>query len=50
MANLQSSGLPSVTSQALFAIVGAVALQKGGEVANNIVREQILSPLGLRLT
>ncbi|MCJ1453955.1 hypothetical protein MMC28_004305 [Mycoblastus sanguinarius] len=48
MTNLQGSGLPIIVSQALYAIVGAVALQKGGEVANKVVRERILDPLGLQ--
>jgi large subunit ribosomal protein L15 len=30
----------------LYAIVGAVALEKGGEIANKIVQDKILSPLG----
>lgn len=47
MENLQGSGLPLVASQALYAIVGAVALQRGGEVANNVVKESFLKPLGL---
>ena len=47
MMNLKGSGLPAVTAQTLYAIVGAVALQKGGEVADNVVRERLLSPLGL---
>lgn len=46
--NFKGSGLPKVSSQVLFAIVGAVALQKGGVVANNVVRERILLPLGLQ--
>ncbi|KAM0795723.1 ribonuclease-III-like-domain-containing protein [Usnea florida] len=46
--NLRGSGFPAVLSQALYAIVGAVALQKGGIVADNVVRERILSPLGLQ--
>lgn len=46
--NLQTSGLPVVVSQALYAIVGAVALQKGGMVANEIVTKRILNPLGLQ--
>ena len=46
--NLQGSGFPVVITQALYAIVGAVALQKGGTVADNVVRERILSPLGLQ--
>ncbi len=48
MINLRNSGWPVVASQALYAIVGAIALQKGGEVANNVVQERILSPLGLQ--
>ena len=34
-------------AQAVFAIVGAVALQRGGEVANRIVKDRILAPLEL---
>ena len=45
--NIRGSGAASVLSQCLYAIVGAVALQKGGEVANKIARERILVPLGL---
>ena len=48
MVNLKGSGLPVVSSQALYAIVGAIALQKGGVVANNVVQERLLSPLGLK--
>ncbi|KAK0510534.1 hypothetical protein JMJ35_006966 [Cladonia borealis] len=47
MTNLPGSGLTVVISQALYAIIGAVALQKGGDVANTVVRERILNPLGL---
>ena len=47
MTNLPGSGLSIVVSQALYAILGAVALQKGGVVANNVVRERILGPLGI---
>lgn len=36
-----------IITQALYAIVGAVALQKGGEAANNVVRDKILTPLGV---
>ncbi|CAF9930667.1 hypothetical protein IMSHALPRED_008247 [Imshaugia aleurites] len=48
MRSLESSGLPRVTSGALYAIVGAIALQRGGEVAEDVVRERILRPLGLQ--
>ena len=30
----------------LYAIVGAVALERGGEVANKVVQVKILEPLG----
>ena len=49
VAKLHHSGQPLVLTQALYAIVGAIALQKGGEVANNAVKERILWPLGLQL-
>jgi large subunit ribosomal protein L15 len=34
----------------LYAIVGAVALEKGGEVANKVVQDKILTPLGFTFT
>ncbi|TKA61474.1 hypothetical protein B0A49_08595 [Cryomyces minteri] len=45
--NLQTSGVETVLAHTVYSIVGAVALQKGGEVANNVVRQRILRPLGL---
>lgn len=48
MTDLEGSGLSAVISQAMCAIVGAVALQKGGEVANNVVRQRILDPVGFQ--
>ncbi|KAL6722238.1 hypothetical protein ACLMJK_001345 [Lecanora helva] len=48
MVNLQASGIHIVLAQALYAIVGAVALQRGGEVANVVVKERILNPLRLQ--
>ncbi|KAI9775427.1 MAG: hypothetical protein M1839_001122 [Geoglossum umbratile] len=45
--NLMGSGIESVVVEALYAIVGAVALSKGGTVAATVVREKILQPLGL---
>lgn len=44
--NLQGSGIESVLMTSLYAIVGAVALEKGGEVANKVVQDKILAPLG----
>lgn len=46
--NLQGSGMDIVFAQTLYSVIGAIALEKGGEVANRTVREKILSPLGLR--
>jgi large subunit ribosomal protein L15 len=47
--NLSGSGLELVMAQAIYAIVGAVALEKGGLLANKVTRERILSPLGVIL-
>ncbi len=44
--NLQASGLESVLQTSLYAIVGAVALECGGEKANQVAQEKILTPLG----
>lgn len=49
MLNLKGSGVDVVTVQSLYAIIGAIALQKGGDVTRTIIRDRILSPLGLRL-
>lgn len=45
--NMRVSGEPAVMTHAMYAIIGAIALQKGGKVANNVARERILRPLGL---
>jgi large subunit ribosomal protein L15 len=37
-----------VLTQAVFAIVGAIALERGGREANRITRERIIGPLGVR--
>jgi dsRNA-specific ribonuclease len=44
--NLHGSGLDAVLSTTLYAIVGAIALERGGEVANKITQDKILKPLG----
>lgn len=44
--NLEASGIESVLMTSLYAIVGAVALERGGEVANKVVQNAILEPLG----
>lgn len=45
---LESSGVEVVLAQTMYAIVGAVALQNGGDVAAKLAKERILSPLGLK--
>lgn len=40
--NLTESGIDLVLTTSLFAIVGAVSLQHGGEVASRIAREKVL--------
>lgn len=44
--NLQGSGVETVLMTSLYAIVGALALERGGEVANKVVQDKILAPLG----
>lgn len=48
--NLQSSGMETVIMTSLYAIVGAVALERGGEVANKLVQDKILTPLGFQFS
>ncbi|KAL6243555.1 hypothetical protein RBB50_009548 [Rhinocladiella similis] len=45
---LEASGADLVYSQALLAIVGALALEHGSAVANRIAKERILVPMGLK--
>ncbi|KAK8187062.1 ribonuclease-III-like-domain-containing protein [Phyllosticta capitalensis] len=40
--NLEGSGLDAVLATTMYAIVGAVALHRGGDHANKLVKEQIL--------
>ena len=44
--NLASSGIELVLAHTMYAIVGAISLEKGGLVANKVTRERILEPLG----
>lgn len=44
--DLSASGVVGVMNEALYAIIGAIALSKGGEAAANVVREKVLRPLG----
>ncbi|PWW78566.1 hypothetical protein C7212DRAFT_312043 [Tuber magnatum] len=43
--DLQGSGQAGVAAQALYAIVGALALQRGGDIAGSVVRERLLSSI-----
>ncbi|KAG9228791.1 ribonuclease-III-like-domain-containing protein [Amylocarpus encephaloides] len=45
--NLGSSGVEVVLNGCVYAIIGAISLQRGGEVAGEITREKILKPLGI---
>ncbi|KAF2437168.1 hypothetical protein EJ08DRAFT_602148 [Tothia fuscella] len=45
--NLLGSGQDVVLAQALYGIIGALALERGGEVAARITKEKILEPLGV---
>lgn len=45
--NLQSSGINTVLAHTMYSIIGALALQRGGEVAARTARERVLQPLGL---
>jgi len=45
--NLRGSGIESVLAQTMYAIVGAIALERGGETAVRVVRERVLTPMGL---
>ncbi|EAW12660.1 mitochondrial 54S ribosomal protein mL57 [Aspergillus clavatus NRRL 1] len=48
--NLASSGMELVLAHTMYALVGAIALEKGGHVANKVAQERILAPLGLKTT
>lgn len=45
---LVESGQEAVLAQAVYAVVGAVALRLGGDVAGRVARERVLEPLGLK--
>ncbi|KAM5444792.1 hypothetical protein MferCBS31731_000247 [Microsporum ferrugineum] len=47
--NLTESGVDTIYTHAMYAIVGAIALENGSKVANEIVRDRILKPLGFQL-
>jgi len=45
--NLNHSGLELILAHTTYAIIGAIALQKGGDVAAKVAREKVLKPLGI---
>ncbi|KAJ6110713.1 hypothetical protein N7486_002948 [Penicillium sp. IBT 16267x] len=46
--NLIASGLELVLAHTMYAVIGAVSLEKGGLVANKLAQERILEPLGIK--
>ncbi|KAF2769172.1 hypothetical protein EJ03DRAFT_327616 [Teratosphaeria nubilosa] len=46
--NMQSSGADTVLAHTVYSVIGALALQRGGELAARVARERVLGPLGLR--
>ncbi|KAF2646705.1 hypothetical protein P280DRAFT_16918 [Massarina eburnea CBS 473.64] len=48
--NLEGSGQNSVLTTSIYAIIGALALERGGEVANKVTQEKILAPLGFHFS
>jgi large subunit ribosomal protein L15 len=44
---MESSGIDVVLTSSIYAIIGAIALQRGGDVAAAVAREKILKPLGI---
>lgn len=47
MNDLNASGLELILAHTTYAIIGAIALQKGGTVAARVAREKVLKPLGI---
>jgi len=44
---METSGVDVVLTSAVYAIIGAIALQKGGFIAGQIAREKVLKPMGI---
>jgi len=45
--NLDRSGVDVVLTSSLYAVIGAIGLEKGMDVANQVTRDKILKPLGI---
>ncbi|PLB35745.1 mitochondrial 54S ribosomal protein mL57 [Aspergillus candidus] len=48
--NLTTSGLDLVLTHTMYAVIGAISLEKGGHAANQVAQERILAPLGFKTT
>lgn len=46
--NLAGSGLDLILAHTMYAVIGAISLEKGGHIANKVAQERILEPLGLK--
>lgn len=46
--NLAASGVELVLAHTMYAVIGAIAMEQGGQVANQVARERILNPIGLQ--
>jgi large subunit ribosomal protein L15 len=46
--DLKASGKDAVMAEAVYAIVGAVAMERGGTMAIEVARERVLAQMGLR--
>jgi large subunit ribosomal protein L15 len=44
---LDASGIDVVMTTSLYAVIGALALHKGAEFANQVARDKVLKPLGV---
>jgi large subunit ribosomal protein L15 len=45
--HLNASGIELILAHTTYAIIGAIALQKGGDIAARVAREKVLKPLGI---
>ncbi|KAG9242704.1 ribonuclease-III-like-domain-containing protein [Calycina marina] len=45
--NLERSGIDVALTTSLYAVIGAIDLERGMDVANQVTREKILKPLGI---
>ncbi|PNS21129.1 hypothetical protein CAC42_3467 [Sphaceloma murrayae] len=46
--DLKASGVDTILAHTIYAIIGAISLQRGGDTTTKLVKERLLAPLGLR--